>query len=82
MNLRDFSKVISEPDVGVLTMVTTSAGSYEPPLGGCEGNAQRMEEENLANVTGVVAEKNPHELITGWQTLEEGMRNRTISIQA
>lgn len=65
MNLRDFSKVFSEPDAGVLTRVSTSTGSYEPPSDSSEGSTQRMDEKNLVDVTGVVAEKNQHELIAG-----------------
>lgn len=42
--IREFkrlAKVISETGIGVLMMVTISAGSHEPPSGGSEGNRQK-----------------------------------------
>lgn len=45
------SKVVSDTDSGVYTMVAISAGSQQPPSDGSEDNRQRTEEQNLADVT-------------------------------
>lgn len=80
MALRDYSKVISEIDTGVLTTVTNSAGSHEPSPVVLKVTHKEGREVAVWKEKGmwwqmsphVIAEKNQHDVIAGWQTLERG----------
>lgn len=80
MALRDHSKVISEIDIGVLKTVTNSAGSHEPSPVVLEATHKEGREVAVWKEKGVwwqmsphvIAEKNQHDVIAGWQTLERG----------